>query len=86
MQNHLEILEEIDKLFADNELENERQQLEFETRASSTGSELCLRSASKLLALQNKSKRVDKVVGNQIKELVSYCHSNGLYPKPNYED
>lgn len=86
MRNHLEILKEIDKLLADNALEDERQQLEFEVRASFTGSELCLRSASKLLALQNKNKQVDKVVGHQIKELVSYCRSNGLYPKPNYEN
>lgn len=86
MRTHLEILDEIDKLLADNELEDERQQVEFEVRASCTGSELCLRSASKLLALQNKSKQVDKVVGHQIKELVSYCRSNGLYPKTNYEN
>lgn len=86
MRNHLEILDEIDKLLADNELEDERQQLEFEVRASFTGSELCLRSASKLLALQNKNKQVDKVVGQQIKELVSYCRSNGLYPKLNHEN
>lgn len=86
MRNHLEIIDEIDKLLADNELEDERQQLKFEVRASFTGSELCLRTASKLLALQNKNKQVDKVVGQQIKELVSYCRSNGLYPKPNYEN
>lgn len=84
MRNHLEILDEIDKLLAENELEDERQQLQFEVKASFTGSELCLRSASKLLALQNKNKQVDKVV--QIKELVSYCRSNGLYPKPNYDN
>ena len=84
MRNHLEILEEIDRLLAENGLEDERQQLEFEVRASFTGSELCLRSASKLLTLQTKNMKVDRAVGPQIKELVSYCRSNGLYPKPNY--
>jgi hypothetical protein len=85
MRNHLEILEEIDKLLADNGLEDERTQLEFEVRASVTGSELCLRSGSKLLTLQNRSKQVSFSVGHLIKELISYCHANGLYPKPNYE-
>ena len=86
MQNHLEILDDIDKLLADNELEDERQQVEFEIRASCTGSELCLRSASKLLTLQNKNKQVDKAVGHLIGELISYCRSNGLYTKKNYEN
>ncbi len=34
MQNHLEILEEIDKLLSDHGLEDERQKLEDEVRAS----------------------------------------------------
>ena len=85
MRNHLEILDEIEKLLADNGLDEEKQQLEFEIGASFTGSELCLRSASKLLTLKNKSKHVNNAVGHLIKELVSYCRSNGLYPKPNYD-
>lgn len=85
MRNHLEILEDIDKLLADNGLEEERQQLDFELRASSTGGELCSRSGSKLLTLQTTNKQIDFVVGHLIKEFISYCHANGLYPKPNYE-
>ena len=85
MRNHLEILEDINKLLADNGLEEERQQLDFELRASSTGGELCSRSGSKLLTLQTTNKQIDFVVGHPIKEFISYCHANGLYPKPNYE-
>jgi hypothetical protein len=85
MRHHLEILDEIDKLLADKGLENERQQLEFEIRASATGSELYLRSGSKLLTLQNTDTQFSSVAGHLIKEFVSYCHANGLYPKPNYE-
>lgn len=85
MRNHLEILKDIDKILADNGLEDERQQLEFEISASFTGSELCLRSASKLLTLQSTSNQLYKTVGHLIRELVSYCHANGLYPKVNYE-
>ena len=85
MRNHLEILAEIDKLLADRGLESERQQLEFEIRASSTGGEICIRSGSKLLTLQNTNKQIAPIIGHLIKELISYCHYNGLYPKPNYE-
>lgn len=85
MRHHLEILDEIDKLLADNGLEDERQQLEFEIRASATGSELCLRSGSKLLTLQNTDRKFTSIAGHLVKEFVSYRHANGLYPKPNYE-
>jgi hypothetical protein len=85
MRHHLEILDEIDKLLVDKGLDEERQQLEFEVRASATGSELCLRSGSKLLALQNTDKQFASVAGHLIKEFVAYCHANGLYPKANYE-
>ena len=85
MRNHLEILDEIDQLLADRGLEDERQQLEFEIKASSTGGELCARSGSKLLTLQNTNKQIDPIIGHLIKEFISYCHHNGLYPKPNYE-
>lgn len=85
MRHHLEILGDIDKLLVDNGLEEEREQLESEIRASTTGSELCLRSGSKLLTLQNTDRQFSSVVGHLIKEFISYCHANGLYPKPNYE-
>ncbi len=85
MRNHLEILKDIDKLLADNGLDDEQRELEFEIRASSTGSELCLRSGSKLLTLQNTNKKFSSLVGHLIKEFISYCHKNGLYPRPNYE-
>jgi len=85
MRHHLEILDEIDKLLADKGLEDQRQQLEFEIRASATGSELCLRSGSILLTLQNTDNQFSLVTGHLIKEFVSYCHANGLYAKPSYE-
>ncbi len=86
MRNHLEILNDIDKLLADNSFEVERKQIESEIRASATAIELCLRSGSILLKLQNKNKRFSTIAGNLIKEFISYCHVNGLYPKPNYEN
>lgn len=70
MRHHLEILAEIDKLLLGNGLEDEGQELEDEVRASFSGSELCLRSASKLLTLQRRNKRISSAVGHQIKELV----------------
>jgi hypothetical protein len=70
MRNHLEILEDIDKLLIDYGLDDERQQLEFEISASSTGSELCLRSGSKLLTLQNTNRHFTTVVGHLIKEFI----------------
>jgi len=82
MRNHLEILDEIDHLLADKGLEDERQQLELEIRASSTGGELCARSGSKLLTLQNTNKQIDPLIGHLIKEFISYCNHNGLYPEP----
>jgi hypothetical protein len=85
MRNHLEILKDIDQHFRDNGLDYECQQLEFEIRASATSSELCLRSGSKLLTLQNSNQQVFSVAGHLIKEFISHCHSNGLYPRPNYE-
>ncbi len=85
MRGHLEILDEIDKLLVDNGLEAERWQLETEIRASFISSELCLRTGSKLLTLQNTNKHFSSVVGHLVKEFVSYCHKNGLYPRPNYE-
>lgn len=81
MRHHLEILDDIDKLLADNGLEDERQQLESEIRASATGSELCLRSGSKLLTLQNTDSQFSSVAVHLIKEFIYYCHANGLYPK-----
>lgn len=85
MRHHFKILDEIDKLIADNGFENERQQLEIEIRASATGSELCLRSGSKLITLQNTDRQFSSVAGHLIEEFISYCYANGLYPKPNYE-
>lgn len=85
MRNHLQILDDIDKLLADNGLEDERRQLEFEIRASATGGELCSRCGSKLLTLQNKDGQFSSVAGHLIKEFISYCHVNGLYPRPHYE-
>jgi hypothetical protein len=85
MRNHLEILDDIDKLLADNGLEDERQQLQVEIVVSATGSELCLRTGSKLLTLQNADRQFSSVAGHLIKEFVSYCHANGLYPQPNYK-
>jgi hypothetical protein len=85
MRGHLEILNEIDKLLVDNGLESERQQLETQIRTSFTSGELCLRAGSKLLTLQNTNKQISSLAGHLINEFISYCHSNGLYPKANYE-
>ena len=79
MRHHLEILKEIDILLAKNDLVIERQQLENEIRASSTGSELCSRSGFKLLAFQKENKKVATVAGHLIKEFISYCNVNGIY-------
>jgi succinylarginine dihydrolase len=84
MRNHLQILEDIDNLLAENGFVNERKQLDFEISASATGGELCLRCGSKLLTLQSTSSQLTLVMGHLIKEFISYCHTNGLYPKPNY--
>lgn len=78
MRNYLEILEDIDKLLADNGLEEERQQLDFEIRASSTGGELCSRSGSKLLTLQTTNKQIDFVVGHLIKSLFHIAMQTGF--------
>jgi hypothetical protein len=86
MRNYLKILDEINKLLADNKLENERQQLEFEVDSSFPASVLCLRSYLKLLTLQIESNQFDYAVENLIEELVSYCRFYRLYPKSNYEN
>lgn len=86
MRDHLEIIEEISKVLDDKGLEDERKQLDHEVMISVTGSELCLRTCSKLLYLQNRNKQVSISCGYLINELVSYCHANGLYPKPRLED
>ena len=80
MRNHYEILEEIMGVLAKKGLNEEKQALESEISASSTGSELCLRSGSELLRLQKTSERVHRVLGQLIREFISYCHKNGLYP------
>jgi len=81
MRNSLEILKDIDTIFVDQKLIVERQKLEIEIMASSTGSELCLRAGCKLLALQKQNIQIDKVAGKLIKEFIAYCNANGLYPK-----
>jgi hypothetical protein len=85
MRHHLEILEDIDRLLAGAGLDDERRQLEYEIRASATGGELCSRCGSKLLTLQNISREFSSIAGHLVKEFISCCHANGLYPKPNYE-
>lgn len=83
MRGYLEILKEIDNVFAAHGLEAERQQLNFEISASSTGGELCSRCGSKLLELQKQNKQVALLVGNSIDEFVSYSNANGLFFKKN---
>mgnify|MGYP006899130481 CR=1 FL=1 len=80
MKNHLEIIREIDQLLTDQNMETERKQLENEVKASATGSEICSRYGSKLLALQNKNKDFDLVAGHLITEFISYCHAVGIRP------
>jgi hypothetical protein len=83
MRNHYEILEEIMAILATKGLNEEKRTLESEISASSTGSELCLRSGSTLLRLQKTSERVHSQLGQLIREFISYCHKNGLYPRSN---
>ena len=85
MRSHLNILEDIISIFSKNGLEEEQEQLDNEMKASFTGSELCLRSASKLLTLESSNKDVKILAGHLINELVKYCKANGLYPKPNFD-
>jgi len=85
MKVHVEILDEIVKVLADNGFESETEQLQDEIRACFTGSELCLRCGSKLLTLQNTNKQLSPLVGRLIREFISYCHANGLYPSPDNE-
>lgn len=85
MRHHLEILNNIDNLLSDNGLEEERIALKKEVTASTTGSELCLRSGSLLLTLQKSQSRLSIVAEDLIKEFISYCHAHGLYPKPQDE-
>lgn len=79
MKDHLEILKEIDFLFATHGLETERQQLNLEISASSTGSELCSRCGSKLLEFQKSNKKAALLIANLIDDFISYCNTNGLY-------
>jgi hypothetical protein len=81
MRTALEILEDIRSALKQQNLLNERQELDAEIRASSTAGELTLRAGSKLLSLQLRSEQVDKSIGTLIKEFISYCHSIGLNPE-----
>ncbi len=81
MRNHLEILKEIDTILLNKEMLLERQELENEIRASSTGGELYSRVGSKLLTLKRQNTDLDASVGHLIKEFISYGKSIGIYPK-----
>ncbi|WP_338731360.1 hypothetical protein [Mangrovimonas cancribranchiae] len=80
-KNHLEILKEIIALLKNNGLKTEQIQLENEIAESSTGGEICMRSASLLLSL-NQQEKIKNVIGQLTSELIDYCHLNGLEPLP----
>ena len=83
MRAHLEILEEIGKVFTDYGLETERVQLEHEISAGSTGGEICSRCGSKLLEFQKQNKQVALSAGSLIDEFITYCNKNGILFKKN---
>ena len=85
MRHHLEILEELEKLLSDKGFNNELLQLKSEIAGSFTGTELCLRCGSKLLTLKRSNRMFSSVASDLITEFISYCHQNGLFPKPIYE-
>ncbi len=83
MRNSLEILEEIRVVLKRNNLLTELGELEREIRASSTGDELCGRSAFKLLVLQQQSQEVNRAIGELITEFIAFCQANGIHIKDN---
>ncbi len=80
MRNSLDILEEIRSTLASNKLLTEKQELDSEIRASSTGGELCGRSAYKLLSLQKQNPEIRKTIGHLITEFIEFCTLNGIEP------
>ena len=80
MRNSLEILEDIRKALLTQGFPNEKKELDDEILGSSTGRELCSRSASKLLTMQKNNPRIKAALGHLIGEFISYCHTIGLYP------
>ncbi len=80
-KNHSEILKEIIGLLKNNGFETEQILLENEIAKSSTGGEICMRSASLLLTL-NQQGKIKKIIGQLTSELIEYCHLNGLKPFP----
>lgn len=80
-KNHLEILKEVIGLLQNNGFETEKVLLENEIAESSTGGEICIRSASLLLTL-NQQEKIKKIIGQLTSELIGYCHLNGLKPLP----
>ena len=82
MRNHIEILKEIDQVLSQGGFAEERQQLENEIRASSSGGELCMMAGAKLLSFQISNSSINFSIGHLINEFIAYCHHNGLYPRP----
>jgi hypothetical protein len=74
MRHHLEIIKDIEAVLSLKRVDKELAELRQEIRASSTGSELCLRVGTWL----SSNERYD--LKQLREEFELYCHSNGLYP------
>jgi hypothetical protein len=79
MRNYLDILKEIASILIANGFVKEKQQLDNEIAAASTGTELCLRAGSVLLTFENTV--VKNGLENFIAEYIDYCKLNGLFLK-----
>jgi|GEM_PF-4080138 hypothetical protein len=78
MRNHQEILGDIDKTFADNDLAAERIVLQDEIDQSRTNAEICINCGQALLLLDKENAKVNSCAGELIKEFIRYCSANGL--------
>jgi hypothetical protein len=81
MRNHLEILEDIDKVLADNDLEAERSAVKDELENSRTNAEICMNCGLALLTLQKANPLVNTCIGDLIQQFIVYCSSNGIRVK-----
>jgi hypothetical protein len=82
MRNFNGILRDITLAFEEHKLEKERNEIEQTIRSGATGGEILMGCTSKLMAMQTADYKISAAAKPLIIELVQYCHSVGLYPKP----
>ena len=78
MRNHLDILKDIEIILSENNLISEKEEIEKEISASSTGLELLSRCGSQLTIMVNRNNENQNLIGHLTKEFLSYCNSNGI--------